>query len=109
MGNLDSFVSDKIRRNRIKDEIKYKILHNKLSYKIKELEQEKIVLKALNDYLANEKILSNKFLTYTDKFRNSITPIKAYVDMLLEGHFGDLNDKQKERLKIIKESLSTFK
>ena len=109
MENLEPYMKDKIRQNRIKDEIKYKILQNELSHKIKELEQEKMVLRALNNYLVNDKILSEKFFTYTDKFKNSITPLKAYVDMLFAGHFGDLNDKQKEKLKIIKERLSTFK
>ncbi|MEM4266751.1 MAG: ATP-binding protein, partial [Candidatus Nanoarchaeia archaeon] len=43
-----------------------------------------------------------EFLSITShELRSPMTPMKAQLQMLLEGYFGELNDKQKESLKII--------
>ncbi len=79
------------------------------SHKIKELEQEKIILQALYDFLYDDKISSDLFMsTISDNLKNTIVPIKVYVDMLLGGCFGNLSEKQKEKLKIIRTSTSNL-
>jgi DNA-binding response OmpR family regulator len=103
--NQDSFVSDK--NMSIVTKIKYKNLFDESSsYNIKELEQQKLILKALNEYLTNEIPSSDKFKTLVDELKNLMTPTTAYLDMLIAGHFGDLSYKQKKILEIIKESVS---
>ena len=94
------------KKNKIKERKRNKPeLDDKIYHRLKELEQEKIILQGLYDYLKEEKISFEKLAeTISDQLKNPIVPIKAYVDMLLEGHFGDLNDRQKEKLKIIRES-----
>ena len=105
--NQDSFVSGKSLP--INTKIKYKgLLDESSSYDIKELEQQKIVLKMLNDHLTNEIPSSDKFQNLMDELKNLMTPATAYLDMLLAGHFGDLNDRQKKILEIIKENISIF-
>lgn len=80
-------------------------LDDGISHRMRELEQEKMILQGLYNYLNEEKISSDRFIaTLSDRLKNPIVPIKAYVDMLLDGHFGDLNEKQKERLEIIRKS-----
>jgi hypothetical protein len=95
----------KITGNRNKKNKETKI-DKRTSHKINELEQEKIILQTMNDYLNEEKISLHEFMTnLSDKAKNFMVPTQAYVDLLLEGHFGDLNEKQKERLKIIRENV----
>lgn len=78
-----------------------------LSKEVRELKQEKMILLALNNYLSNTAITPYDFSkNFVDEFKNSVTPMTAYVDMLIEGKFGDLNEGQKEKLQIIKESIS---
>ena len=97
MGKLDP----KIKRK----QKKIPKLDERISHRIRELEQEKIILKGLYDYMNEEKISSDKFIdTLSDRIKNPLVPIKAYVDMLLDGHFGDLNEEQKKRLEIILKS-----
>ena len=101
----DSFLNYTNTHNLI-TKIKYKSLSNEpLSHNIKELEQQKIVLETLSVYLFNDDISSDEFRTLIDELKNSMTPTVAYVDMFLKGHFGDLNDEQKKKLKILKEDL----
>jgi len=40
----------------------------------------------------------------THELKTPLVPIQGYVDMMLQGHLGDLNDKQKDRLNIIKQN-----
>lgn len=78
-------------------------------HRIRELKQEKRILQALNDYLYDDKISSQELRTIlSDNLKNEISPIKAYVEILLEGHFGKINSRQKEKLKIIRSSVSNF-
>lgn len=94
------------KKNKIKERKRSKPeLDDRIHHRLKELEQEKIILQGLYDYLEEEKISFDKLSEIiSDHLKNPIVPIKAYVDMLLEGHFGDLNDRQKEKLRIIRES-----
>ncbi|MEO9276323.1 MAG: histidine kinase dimerization/phospho-acceptor domain-containing protein [Nitrososphaera sp.] len=84
-------------------------LNDKTLHKIKELKQEKMILKELYKILNDEKITTDMLLSdISDKLKNPIVPIKAYVDMLLEGYFGKLNKKQKEKLELIKASAESL-
>jgi signal transduction histidine kinase len=50
-------------------------------------------------------IAKDEFLSMiTHELKTPLVPIQGYVDILLGGHLGTLNEKQKERLKIIKTS-----
>ena len=40
----------------------------------------------------------------THELKSSLVPIKGYADLLLSGHMGELNERQKERLSIIASS-----
>ncbi len=81
--------------------------HRDLSREVKELKQEKMILLALINYINNEMITSHDFTNnFLDQFKNSVTPANVYVDMLIEGTFGDLNEIQKEKLRMIKKSIS---
>jgi light-regulated signal transduction histidine kinase (bacteriophytochrome) len=85
-------------------------LDEKISHRINELEQEKIILIQLNKYLEGEKFSFDDFVsTISDMALNPIVPITAYVDMLLAGYFGELNKKQKEKLTVIKDSTVLLK
>lgn len=78
-------------------------------HKIRELEQEKILLQALHDFIYEDKISSDILMkSLRDNMKNLMVPIKAYVDMILDDHFGSLNGKQKEKLEIIKKCASSL-
>ncbi len=38
-----------------------------------------------------------------------MVPIEAFTNMLLSGHFGDLNENQKERLEVVKTNVSSLR
>ena len=72
---------------------------------MKELEQEKLFLEEINQYLSeNENISNEVFDSMSHELRTPAVSIKAYTDMLLQGQFGDLTLKQKEKIKQIKEN-----
>ena len=78
-------------------------------HKIKELEQEKIILEDLNEVLGKgEPSLDELFTILSHEFRTPVVPIKAYTEMLLEGHLGNLNTQQKERLEMVRDSASSL-
>lgn len=75
-------------------------------HRIKEMEQEKVVLDEINEVLNDKgKSLEELFTILSHEFRTPMVPITAYTDMLLEGQFGELNESQKTRLKLIKDNL----
>ena len=54
-------------------------------------------------------IAKDEFLSMiTHELKTPLVPIQGYVDILLGGHLGELNEKQKERLKIIKTSAGSL-
>jgi len=70
---------------------------------IKELEQEKLFLEEVNQYLSeNENISNEVFDSMSHELRTPVVSIKAYTDMLLGGQFGKLTKTQKEKLEKIK-------
>ena len=75
--------------------------------KTRELEQEKIIFKELYRYLdSHEKFSEKVFDAMSHELRTPTVAIKAYTEMLLEGKFGDLTPKQKEKLERIKENIN---
>ena len=76
------------------------------SDEIKELKQEKIIFKELFQYLISHEEFSEKiFDAMSHELRTPTVTIKAYTEMLLDGEFGDLTLKQKEKLGRIKENI----
>ena len=70
---------------------------------IKELEQEKLLLEEINQYLSkNENISNEVFDSMSHELRTPTVTIKSYTDMLLEGKFGNLTEVQHEKLEKIK-------
>ena len=70
---------------------------------IKELEQEKLFLEEINQYLSeNENISNEVFDSMSHELRTPTVTIKSYIDMLLEGKFGNLTKVQHEKLEKIK-------
>ena len=70
---------------------------------IKELEQEKLFLEEINQYLSeNENISNEVFDSMSHELRTPAVSIKANTDMLLTGQFGNLTKTQKEKLERIK-------
>ncbi|MFB5630706.1 MAG: ATP-binding protein [Nitrosopumilaceae archaeon] len=54
-------------------------------------------------------IAKDEFLSMiTHELKTPLVPIQGYVDILLGGHLGPINEKQKERLKIIKTSAESL-
>ena len=78
-------------------------------HKAREMEQEKILLLELEDFLKKKEKKTDKLFTkLSHEFRTPLVPILAYSQMLLEGQFGDLSDLQKKRLFIIKSSADSL-
>lgn len=73
--------------------------------KIRELEQEKILYKALSDYLIKK---DDSYLTIFDNIdhilRTPLTVIKSYTEMLLDNQFGNISYVQKEKIEMIKKN-----
>ena len=79
--------------------------HKNREHWVKELEQEKYFSEELIKYLdANNTISKEIFNTLSHELRTPIVTIKAYTDMLENGHFGELNPKQLEKILLIKEN-----
>jgi len=73
------------------------------SHVLKELEQEKLFLEEINQYLSENESISNEvFDSMSHELRTPTVTIKSYIDMLLEGKFGKLTKTQKEKLEKIK-------
>jgi len=66
---------------------------------------EMILLEKMNQYLEeNEEISKEIFDDFSHELRTPIVTIKAYIDMLLQGKFGELTEPQKEKLERIKQN-----
>jgi len=79
--------------------------HKDREHWIKELEQEKHFSDEIIKYLDRNNTVSQEiFNTLSHELRTPIVTIKAYTEMLENGHFGGLNPKQLEKILLIKES-----
>ena len=66
---------------------------------------EMMLLEKMNQYLEeNEEISKEIFDEFSHELRTPAVTIKAYIDMLLQGKFGELTEPQKEKLERIKEN-----
>lgn len=64
-------------------------------------------VKTLQDVTAERKIdqMKNEFVsTVSHELRTPLTSIKGYIDLILEGDAGDINDLQREFLDIVKQN-----
>lgn len=75
------------------------------SHSYKELEQEKLFLEEINKYLTEHEQISNEVLdSMSHELRTPMVTIKAYIEMLLNGKFGELAPEQKEKIERIKKN-----
>ncbi len=78
------------------------------SFKKRESEQEKLILKELNKKIEEKAELDkNKFLEMiSHELKTPLVPVKAYAEMLEGEKFGELSKNQKQKLKVINENTS---
>ena len=77
-----------------------------IHYIINELKQEKIFLKEINKYLSKKEVEVEEIMEMlSHELRTPMVPITVHTDMLLGGHFGKLNEKQRKRLKVVSSSI----
>ncbi len=78
---------------------------NEKEHLIRELRQEELLSKDVIKYLEGKEFISQEiFDSLSHELRTPVVTIKAYIDMLLEDHFGELKPEQKEKLGQIKEN-----
>jgi len=66
------------------------------------------ILQKTEEAKATDKAKDEFLAMITHELKTPLVPIQGYVDMMLQGHLGDLNDKQKDRLNIIKQNSGTL-
>lgn len=73
-----------------------------IAHKIRELEQEKILLSGLHDLLNQKYVKMDELCEIiAHEFRTPLVPVKAYLEMVLGEKFGELTEKQKEKLYVV--------
>ena len=78
---------------------------NEKDHLIRELRQEELLSKDIIKYLEGKDVIGQEiFDSLSHELRTPVVTIKAYIDMLLEDHYGELKPKQKEKLGQIKEN-----
>ena len=87
------------------DKVK-KAKDRKKIHDLKEIEQEKFLLKELNTYLEKNDIINKEiFDSFSHELRTPIVAIKGYIDMILKEKFGKVPSEQ--RIKLIRVSENT--
>ena len=87
--------------DRVKKDKDRKKIHD-----LKEIEQEKFLLKEINTYLEKNDIIDKEiFDSFSHELRTPIVTIKTYIDMILKGKFGKVPSEQK--IKLIRVSENT--
>jgi len=110
----DSFAQNELHQEKVLLREVNKELTDKLSQKNREetaeINQENLFLKQINEFLIDKKQYSAEelFAILSHELRTPLVPILGYLDILLEEHFGILNDKQKSRLEIIKNNTESL-
>jgi signal transduction histidine kinase len=75
-------------------------------HKIRELEQEKILLLGLHDLLNQKYVKMDELCTIiSHEFKTPLVPVKAYLEMILDGKFGKLTKKQGDKLHIMQSNV----
>ncbi len=83
-----------------------KVKDRKKVHDIREIEQEKFLLKEINTYLEKNDIIDKEiFDSFSHELRTPIVTIKTYIDMILKGKFGKVPSEQK--IKLIRVSENT--
>lgn len=79
------------------------------NHRIKELEQEKMLLEEINIHLEkiNEKTKDNLNM-FNQDVRTPLVIIKGYTDMFLEDKFGPINEIQREKLIQMKKNIESL-
>jgi len=78
---------------------------NEKEHLIRELRQEEVLSNEIVKYLEGKEVISQEiFDSLSHELRTPVVTIKAYIDMLLEDHYGELKPKQKEKLVQVKEN-----
>ena len=79
--------------------------HKDREHWIREMQQEKHFSDEIIKYLDRNNTISQEiFNSLSHELRTPIVMIKAYIDMLENGHFGALNPKQLGKILLIKEN-----
>ena len=79
----------------------------KKDFVIKELEQQKFLFEEVIDFLKENEVMSKEiFDSLSHELRTPIVTIRANIDMLLNGHFGVMTPKQKEKLQNVKKNIN---
>ena len=74
---------------------------------VKELEQEKIVLEEINQFLELKKSQNQEILdSMSHEFRTPLVIIKSYIDMICQEEFGSINSIQREKLDLVQKNIS---
>ena len=73
---------------------------------IKELEQQKFLFEEVITFLKENEVVSKEISdSLSHELRTPVVTIKANIDMLLDGHFGSMTPKQKERLQNVRKNI----
>ena len=79
--------------------------HEEKEHLIRELRQEELLSKDIVKYLEGKEVISQEiFDSLSHELQTPVVTIKAYIDMLLKGYYGELRPKQKEKLGEVKEN-----
>lgn len=74
--------------------------------RIKEMEQENIVLTEITKQLEEKEVkLDDFFPNISHELRTRLVPVQAYLEMLLLGKFGRVNEIQAQKLDIVKNNV----
>jgi len=77
--------------------------------KIKELEQERLVLLEIIKQQGSYELTPDKIWEIiSHELRTPLVPILGYVDLLLDDKLGALDDKQIQRLKLVKSNTESL-
>mgnify|MGYP000533656618 CR=1 FL=1 len=77
-----------------------------LNHKILELEQQKLALKEINEYLEKQSSQQTQILdSLSHDLRTPLVIIKSYVDMILDEKFGKITSQQYDKLKNVQENI----
>ena len=80
---------------------------NSESHMVKELEQEKIVLEEITQFLELQKSQNQEIMdSISHEFRTPLVIIKSYVDMMYQEKFGSINSTQREKLTLVQKNIS---
>ncbi|MFQ5781908.1 MAG: histidine kinase dimerization/phospho-acceptor domain-containing protein [Nitrosopumilus sp.] len=82
---------------------------NQTNFKLKELEQQKMILEEITQSLEQKEFKNQKVLdSMSHEFRTPLVIVKSYVDLILEEKFGSINYKQHEKLEHVQKNIDVL-